>query len=99
MGIDRPVHLHLFTSGISSVNTSARVDAELRTSLAVQVDVEGSGQINVTVTSPDCLVLKDERIQGKVEWDLKAELWWPVNEGKQTLYEVKVELYSSVSSL
>lgn len=99
MGIDRPVHLHLFTSGISSVNTSARVDAELRTSLAVQVDVEGSGQINVTVTSPDGLVLKDERIQGKAEWDLKAELWWPVNEGKQTLYEVKVELYSSVSSL
>lgn len=100
IGIDRPVYLDVFASRIKSVDTSARVDEKLRTSLGVTVETEGSAKdIKVTVKALDGKVLKEESLNGlSGDWDLDGELWWPVNEGKQVLYEVKVELSESVSS-
>ena len=51
------------------------------------------------IKTQDTKAIKSEITIGAVEWDLgdEVELWWPVREGKQTRYQVKVELLSEVS--
>ena len=51
------------------------------------------------IKSEQTTTVKSDVTLGAVEWDLgeEVELWWPVREGKQTRYQVKVELLSEVS--
>jgi beta-mannosidase len=99
MGIDRPITLLLYESRLKSVNTAARVDDNLSTSFMVEVDVDGLyTDIRVKVVDPDGHAILHECMPtGTGEWDLAAELWWPVNEGAQVLYDVVVDLYNGVS--
>jgi hypothetical protein len=41
-------------------------------------------------------VIKKERAQGKVEWKVDAEFWWPLGEGLPTRYTVKINLLDKV---
>jgi beta-mannosidase len=98
MGLDRPVYLNLYQARIKTLHTAARVDEHLRTSLSVSVEVEGRAEeIHVRVIGPDGQEHVNERLDGATKaWDFDAELWWPVNEGRQALYDVEVDLRQSV---
>lgn len=97
MGPDRPVHLNLFTSRLKSIQAAARVDENLKTSLVVSADIQGPAKD--WQVSLDGKVLGTGQSGDKVEYDVDAKLWWPVNEGSQTRYTVQVDLLSSVSCL
>lgn len=99
MGIDRPVSFLIYESRIKSVQTSAPVGEDSSTSLAVEVETEGYyTDIRVKVFDKDGRAILNESIpSGEGEWDVVADLWWPVNEGRQVLYDVVVDLYNSVS--
>jgi hypothetical protein len=42
-------------------------------------------------------VIRKEKVKGKVDWEVDAELWWPVGEGSPTRYIVQVDLLDKVS--
>ena len=103
MGPDRAVHLRMWKSRLKEVRTIAKVDEALRTVLRVKMDVEGGKGCSrrVVVCGEDEKVVKEWQTgEDVVEEDLsgKVELWWPVGQGRQTRYTVKVELLDDVSS-
>ena len=98
IGIDRPVYLQLYKTRIKSLDTAARVDASLSTSLDIRIKADGRpSYAQVTVSGPDGKELINERLTDmKGNWNINFDLWWPVNEGPQNLYAVVVDLYENV---
>ena len=104
MGPDRAINLRIWKSRLKDVRTIARVDEALRTSLRVEMDVEGVVGLSkrVVLSGEDGVMVKEWKMEEDVvEDDLngKVELWWPVGHGSQKRYTVKVELLGEVSQL
>lgn len=110
IGIDRPVWLHIAKAKIQDVWIRAEVDAELKPSLEIDLEVAGfrgvgkDAQLQVALIDADGKEIKAEKIAASeslkdvVKWDLagKVELWWPIREGPQTLYRVEIRLMTEV---
>ena len=97
MGPDRDITVKVYESRLKEVQTSAKVDENLNCSLGVDVLVEGEAdEWEITLIKEDGTVVKEEKANGKVDWEVDAELWWPVGEGAPTRYTVKVELLDKV---
>jgi hypothetical protein len=100
MGPDREITVRVYESKLKEVQTSGQVDGELKCKLGVDVQVEGGAdEWDITLSKEDGTVLKKERAKGKMEWEVDAELWWPVGEGLPTRYTVKVDLLDKVHPL
>lgn len=101
MGPDRDITVRVYETRLKEVHTSAKVDENLQCKLGVDVELEGDGDAKewqVTLLKEDGTVVKQERVRGKVDWDVPdAELWWSVGEGKPTRYTVQVDLFDHVS--
>lgn len=97
MGPDREITVRVYDSILKEVQTSAQVDEELKCKLDIDVQVEGGAdEWDISLSKEDGTVIKKERAHGKVEWNVDAELWWPVGEGLPTRYTVKIDLLDKV---
>jgi hypothetical protein len=100
MGPDREITVKVYESKLKEVQTSAQVDEGLKCKLGINVQVEGGAdKWDITLSKEDGTVLKKKRARQKVVWDVDAELWWPVGEGRPTRYTVKVDLLDKVHPL
>ena len=97
MGPDRDITVKVYESRLKEVQTSAKVDENLNCSLGVDVQVDGEAdEWEITLIKEDGTEVKNEKVKGKVDWRVDAELWWPVGEGVPTRYTVKVDLLDKV---
>lgn len=110
MGPDRPLYLHLASLKIEEVDIRAQVDKELKPSLELDIQFAGKSTGNTTVEislrnlQGNDVKREVKDVQGKtgkdvIRWDLanKVDLWWPIREGPQTLYDLEVILRDVVS--
>jgi len=100
MGPDRDITVRLYESKLKEVQTIAQVDEGLKCELGVEVQVEGDAdEWEITLSKENGQVVRKEKVRGKVEWKVDAELWWPVGEGPPTRYIVKIDLLDKVRFL
>jgi hypothetical protein len=98
MGPDRDITLRVYESKLKEVQTIAQVDENLQCRLGVDITVDGNAdEWEITLLKEDGSVIRKEKVKGKVDWEVDAELWWPVGEGSPTRYIVQVDLLDKVS--
>jgi hypothetical protein len=97
MGPDREITVRVYESILKEVQKSAQVDEGLKCKLDIDVQVEGGAdEWDISLSKEDGTVIKKVRAQGKVEWNVDADLWWPVGEGLPTRYTVQIDLLDKV---
>jgi len=91
-----PIHIHAYTSKITSNRIDTVLDsslktAKLRSTLRVSHALEGS-TVDISLADGSGKSIKSASVKVDANGEAHVELWWPVGQGKQPLYKVSAEL-------